>query len=114
MRALDLFNQIRKKWPTSVVIGDGYSTGSGYFFPQLNAAYGEIEIAIDHSLEHWEALGQWSFFQAVHLLAKAKIENGCNEINLEQIPLETFDQFVRKNLDGEGWENERYEYIPSL
>lgn len=114
MHAQALFNQVRKKWPSSVVIGDGYSTGSGYFFPQLSSAYEEIETAIDHSREHWEALGQWSFFQAAHLLAKAKIENGCNEINLDQIALESFDQFVRKNLDGDGWENERHEYVPVL
>lgn len=114
MRAMALFNQVRKKWPTSVVIGDGYSTGSGYCFPQLSSAYDEIETAIDHSCEHWEALGQWSFFQAAHVLAKTKIESGHNEINLDQIPLETFDQFVRKTLDGDGWENERHAYIPAL
>lgn len=114
MRAQDLFERVRKRWPSSVLISDGYSTGSGYFFPQLSTAYDEIETTIDHSLENWEALGQWSFFQAAHLMAKDSIENGGNEIHLDQIPLESFDLCVRKNLGGDGWEIERREYIPVL
>ncbi len=111
MRAIDLFQRIADEWPASVDISKPESSpGGGIWFPSLAKIWHEVEDSIDHTEDHWGNIACWAFYQAISSHASALHAQGFQLLEVNSVPLEIFHDRVTKNLNSDGWENERGAY----
>lgn len=110
MNSRELLERVVASWPSEVDISDRRETQNGYWFPALAEINRSLEQGIDYASDHWANIGFWSFYQAVMGYARELFDSGNRTLRPESVPLTLFDQWVRKNLAGEGWEDQAAAY----
>lgn len=114
MKFTELYNSGIKLWPKEVHIGNGYPSGkSGYMFPDLVSIHDRIEESIPVE-DGWLQIIDWSLFQAFHAESKRLIKNSEKTLIPCSVPKSEVQWRVSENLNGEGWEPLRAEYVNDL
>lgn len=113
MKAADLLAEVKTYWPETIDISDGHPTGgTGFSFPTLSLAWDKAEESANETYQLIQ-LGVWAFFQAAHRFSRSAFAEACSEISADDVELAVFDHYMRDNLAGESWENERAVYNES-
>lgn len=114
MKFTELYNSGIKLWPNEIHIGDGYPSGkAGYMFPELVSVHDQIEDSIPIE-DGWLQIIDWSLFQAFHAESKRLIQNNQKTLIPLLVAKSEVQRRVSENLNGEGWESLRAEYINDL
>ena len=92
----ELFRRVKELWPLSVEFGDD---------PQeaLNAIYWPLEERLGHD-DEWLSLGAWAFHQST---SKFEADESRSTLDIKQVPFETFDHYMRMNLEDPSWDEWR-------
>lgn len=85
MKFIDIYNTVKKHWPSRIPISDGYDLGNGgYMFPSLNKAYDLVETKVLDN--DWEVLMAWVMFQSLHVSAKNELITKKNLVlNIDEV-----------------------------
>ncbi|WP_028969675.1 hypothetical protein [Sphingomonas sp. URHD0057] len=103
-----LLGRVKALWPDAITLRpDGGQDA-------LNNVYWPIEKKLEGKGNEWIALSAWAFHQALWDLAKAKVGLGRAALRPAEVTLESFDQWMRKNLSDETWAQLRHEYDETL
>jgi hypothetical protein len=112
MNATTLFQRIASLWPESLEISDARRNAGGeIWFPTLAKINANVEDGIDFTSDHWANIGAWAFYQSITEVSRARAEKAESMIQIDLIPIELFDKFVRMNLESEGFDQERTQYL---
>jgi hypothetical protein len=112
MNARTLFARAAIHWPASVeLLSPQKSASSELGFPALASVNSDVERCIDFSTDHWGNIAAWSFYQAATSVAREFTSQGRTTLWIKDIPIEVFDECVRKNLAGADFAEERLQYI---
>ena len=72
--------------------------------------FDEVEAQVDHEKDHWGNTFVWSMFQSFHDEARRAAEAGAEFLKIAAVPFVAIDKRIRRNLEGEGWKEERAAY----
>lgn len=104
MKCSELFENIKKYWPNSVILNEDT-------FDTLNSIYWKLESKIDQTSEHWLNVSSWAFHQAIWIYAEQQIDSDKKLIKVSEIPVSLFNEQMLSNLEDESWVDERQEYV---
>jgi hypothetical protein len=111
MNALELFDRAASLWPAHVEFLPAQKNPSAELWcPGLARINTEVEKKIDFTSDHWTNIAAWAFYQAATRIALDRMAQGQTTLWLKDIPIEVFDEYVRSNLLGSDFGDERVQY----
>lgn len=114
MRCSELVERLMREWPDEISLEDAQppTESGGQYFRTFSRVAAAIEERIDFANDHWANLGHWSISQAFHEQAKRNYEEGIPLLLTRSVSLERINFHVLRNLESEGFEEERAMYEP--
>ncbi len=104
MKCSDLFEEIKKYWPRSVILNEDT-------FGTLNQIYWKLESKNDQTSELWLDVSSWAFHQSIWIYAKQQIDSDKKVLHISEVPMTLFNEQMLSNLEEESWVEVRKEYV---